>query len=159
MESIPPDIQVQVHLSSNGCSLLLCLLRTGAPSSFSAEGAGGIIPLRQMHSRSQGSLHSPGLLSSPFFSSLVPLCLVWSEWPAAPSFLVMTQLMSAGALEEAFKGTNTKVLIGPRNSQAGTSEPKELGVKGTWITSALPSEEAVTIIAGNNNIDNHNKCW
>lgn len=80
--------------------------------------------------------------------------------------MVMTQLMSAGALEGAFKRTNTKVLIRPRNSRAGTSEPKELGVKGTWITSALPviaivallPQEAVAIIAGNNNIDNHNRC-
>lgn len=72
--------------------------------------------------------------------------------------MVMTQLTFAGALEGAFKGTNTKVLICPKNSQVGTSEPKELGVKGAWITSALSSEEAVAITAGNNNIDNHDRC-
>lgn len=67
--------------------------------------------------------------------------------------MVIIQPTSARALEGVFK-----VLICPRNSQVGASEPEELGVKGIWMTSTLLDEEAVAIIVGNNNMDDHNQC-
>lgn len=79
------------------------------------------------------------LLSPSFFCSLLSLCLPWTLWKGRSR-------------------AHTVVLICPGNSQAGASEPEELGVKGTRTASALPDEESVAVTAGNSNTDNSNQC-
>lgn len=77
------------------------------------------------HGRGQASLTSPSFsLPLSFPLSCLSVCPGWSEWPATTCSTVMAQPMSAGAWEGAFKGTNSVVLIHPRNSWVGASEPK-----------------------------------